>query len=163
MDEDYEEEGLESEETLMDIKLRKSKSKRKNTKSKLEAKMERLKKPPPQKDFQYFVKIGLNGTRNNPHKLNARHEVSNEKLVEIFGKVTPCSSFCNIECHNHAIKSKGEHIWPLCYGKAKMPSSKLIAKEFALKIVLEKKFNKDVNWVAFVEETNINEHSKFFK
>jgi hypothetical protein len=90
MDEDYEEEGLESEETLMDIKLRKSKSKRKNTKSKLEAKMERLKKPPPQKDFQYFVKIGLNGTRNNPHRLKAKLEVSNEKLVEIFGKATPC-------------------------------------------------------------------------
>jgi hypothetical protein len=55
--------------------------------------MERLKKPPPQKDFQFFVNIGLNGTRNNPHKLKAKHEVSNEKLVEIFGKVTPCSSF----------------------------------------------------------------------
>jgi hypothetical protein len=49
----------------------------------------------------------------------------------------------------------------LCYGKAKVPSSKLIAKEFALRIVLEEKFSKDVNWVAFVEDTNTNQHYKF--
>lgn len=163
MDEDYEEKGLESEETLMDIKPRKSKSKSKNTKSKLEAKMGRLKKPPPQKDFQYFVKIRLNGTMNNLHRLIARCEVSNEKLVEIYGKTTSHSSFWYTKCCDPAIKSKVEHIWPLCYGKAKVPSSKLIAKEFALGIVLEKKFSKDVSWVAFVEETNSNQHSKFFK
>jgi hypothetical protein len=39
--------------------------------------------------------------------------------------------------------------------KAKMPSSKLIAKEFALGIVLEKKFNKDVSWVVFIEERTL--------
>jgi hypothetical protein len=68
-----------------------------------------------------------------------------------------------MECCNLAIKSKVEHIWPLCYGKAKVPSSKLIVKEFALGIKLEKKFSKDVSWVAFIEETNTNQHSKFFK
>jgi hypothetical protein len=46
MDEDYEEDGLESEKTLMDNKPRKSKNKSKDTMSKLQAKMERLKKPP---------------------------------------------------------------------------------------------------------------------
>ncbi len=50
----------------------------------------------------------------------------------------------------------------MCCGKAKTPSSKLIAKEFALGIVLEEKFNKD-SWVAFAEETNTNQHSKFIK
>jgi hypothetical protein len=44
-----------------------------------------------------------------------------------------------------------------------MPILKLITKEFALGIVLKEKFNKDVSWVAFVEETNFNQHSKFFK
>jgi len=88
MDENYEEEGLENEKTLMDSKHRKSKSKNKDTVSKLEVKMERFKKPLPQRDFQYFVKIGLNGTRIKPHRLKVGHEVSNEKLVEIFGKAT---------------------------------------------------------------------------
>jgi hypothetical protein len=93
MDEDYEEEGSESEETLMDIKPRESKSKSKKHQIKVRSKMERLKKPPPQKDFQYFMKIRLNGTMNDPHRLIARREVSNEKLVEIYGKMTPHSSF----------------------------------------------------------------------
>jgi hypothetical protein len=44
----------------------------------------------------------------------------------------------------------------ICYRKAKMPSSNLITKEFALGIVLVEKFGKDVNYVAFDEETNIN-------
>jgi hypothetical protein len=31
-----------------------------------------------------------------------------------------------------------EKIWPLYYGKAKMPCSKLIVKEFAFKILADK-------------------------
>jgi hypothetical protein len=60
------------------------------------------------------------------------------------------------------MKTKVEKNWPLCYGKAKMSCSKLIAKEFALGIIVEK-LNKAVNWAAFDEETNINQHNKFFK
>jgi hypothetical protein len=41
-----------------------------------------------------------------------------------------------------------EKLWSLCYGKAKIPSLKLIAKEFALGIV---------------EKTNMNQRFKFFK
>ncbi len=43
-----------------------------------------------------------------------------------------------------------------------MHYSKLIAKEFALGIVTEK-FNKIISWVAFIEETNMNQRSKYFK
>ncbi len=125
--------------------------------------MERLKKPAPQRGFQYFVKKRLNGTRINPHRLKTKHEVSIKKLVEIFGKVTPRSSFQYMKSRNPTIKVKVEHIWPLCYGKVEMPSSKLIAKEFALGIVLAKKFSKDVSWATFVEKTNINQRYKFFK
>jgi hypothetical protein len=47
--------------------------------------------------------------------------------------------------------------------KGKSAKFQAYAKEFALGIVLEEKFSKDVSWVAFVEETNSNQHSKFFK
>lgn len=46
-------------------------------------KIERNKKPPPKRDFQYFVKVGLLGVDVNPHKLKACKDVANEKLVEI--------------------------------------------------------------------------------
>jgi hypothetical protein len=63
----------------MDSTLGESKSKNKNTMLKLKAKMERLKKPPSPRDFQYFVKIGLNGTRINPIdlKLDMRSQMRN--------------------------------------------------------------------------------------
>lgn len=42
-----------------------------------------------------------------------------------------------------------------------MHYSKLIAKEFALGIAAEK-LNKIISWATFVEETNTNQHSKYF-
>jgi hypothetical protein len=41
-----------------------------------------------------------------------------------------------------------------------MPYSKLIAKEFALKIVVEK-LGKPINQVAFAKKTNKNQRSNF--
>ncbi len=49
--------------------------------------MERNKKPLPERDFQYFVKVGLLGVDVNPHKLKASRDVVNEKLVEILKKL----------------------------------------------------------------------------
>jgi hypothetical protein len=43
-----------------------------------------------------------------------------------------------------------------------MPYIKMIVKEFVLGIVA-KKLGKVINWAAFVEETNTNQWSKFFK
>lgn len=43
-----------------------------------------------------------------------------------------------------------------------MPYTKLIAKGFALGIVI-KKFETPIYWATFVEEINTNQHSKFFK
>jgi hypothetical protein len=50
---------------------------------------------------------------------------------------------------------KVEKLWPLCYGKAEMPSSKLIVKEFVLDVVA-KKLQKPISWATFVEKTNTN-------
>jgi hypothetical protein len=43
-----------------------------------------------------------------------------------------------------------------------MPYTKFITKEFTLGIVA-KKFETPINWATFVEETNTNQRSKFFK
>jgi len=49
-----------------------------------------LKKPPPKRDFAYFMKICLHGASINPHRLKAGRDVPQEKLVEVFGKGIPC-------------------------------------------------------------------------
>ncbi len=74
----------------------------------------------------------------------------------------PHSWFPCTECHKPKIKAKVEEIWPKCYGKTKMPYIELIVKEFELSIIT-KKLGKVIKWAAFVEETNINQWSKFFK
>jgi hypothetical protein len=157
---DYEE-GYENEDTL-DIKQLNSISKLKDPFANMEARMERFKKPTLEKDFAYFMQIGLSGSRINLRWLKAGQDVAHEKLMETFGKVIPCLGFCYTKCWDPKIKTKVENFWPLCYGKAKNLCSKLIAKKIALGIIVET-LNKDVNWVTFAEETNINEHNKFFK
>jgi hypothetical protein len=48
--------------------------------------MERYKKPPLERDFQYFLKVGLPSIGVNPHILKGGKDVANEKLVEMFEK-----------------------------------------------------------------------------
>ncbi len=47
----------------------------------IEVQMERLKKPPPKRDFTYFMKIGFNGSSLNPLRLKAGCDLPMEKLV----------------------------------------------------------------------------------
>jgi hypothetical protein len=65
--EDFEE-GYESEDTL-NTRRSDSISKSKDPLAKIDAKIERLKKLPPKRDFTYFMHIGLNGMGINPHRL----------------------------------------------------------------------------------------------
>jgi hypothetical protein len=53
-------------------------SKSKDPLAEIEARMERFKKPLLERDFAYFMRIGLNASQNVVH----------EKLMETFGKVT---------------------------------------------------------------------------
>jgi hypothetical protein len=84
------------------------------------------------------VDIGLNSSRTNPLGLKFSQEVTHDKLVKIFGKAILHSTFRYTKCRNPQIKTKVEKLWPLCYGKAEMPSSKFIVKEFVLDIVAKK-------------------------
>jgi hypothetical protein len=146
--------GYESENTF-DTKRSSSITKSKDLVVKIEAQMERLKKPPSERDFSYFMKIRLSGLGINLHKLKVGHDVPMEKLVETFGKAIPRSRFWYIECRDLDMKVKVEKIWLLCYGKVEMHYSKLITKEFALGIVV-KKFNKIVSWATSTKKTNTN-------
>ncbi len=60
------EEGHESEDTL-DTKQLDSISKLNDPLANIEARMERLKNPLLERDFAYFMQIGLNGSRINHH------------------------------------------------------------------------------------------------
>jgi hypothetical protein len=84
-------EVFESDDTALDTKPQNLiKAKTKDILHELEYRMERLKKPPPKRDFAYFMKIGLHGAVTNPHRLKAGRDVPQEKLVEVFGKGIPC-------------------------------------------------------------------------
>jgi len=54
-----------------------------------------------------------------------------------------------------------KEIYPIVYGKTKLPKSKLIGKEFAKGIVVEIMKGKKVSWVGFCHETNTNQRSKW--
>jgi hypothetical protein len=106
--EDGEEEEVfdQSKDTILDAKIKDLKCKNK-VKSLiiLEASMERLKQPlwrwllvGSKHGFAYFMKVGLNGTWTNPHRLKVERDVPQEKLVETFGKATPHLGFQYMEC-----------------------------------------------------------------
>jgi hypothetical protein len=85
------EEGFESDDIALDTKPQKLiNAKTKDNLQELEYRMERLKKPPPKRDFAYFMKIGLHGAGINPHSLKAGRDLPQEKLVEVFGRGIPC-------------------------------------------------------------------------
>ncbi len=54
------------------------------------------------------MKIRLTRAGVNHHQLKAKKDVSNEKLVETFGKGTPCSNFCSIKCCTQHQGQSGE-------------------------------------------------------
>ncbi len=78
--------GRFGEYEKIEINLEKSKNKSKDTLSKLESRIEKLYQSPPQKDFHYFVKIRLNGTRANPHRLMVGDDVAKKKFMEHLAK-----------------------------------------------------------------------------
>jgi hypothetical protein len=50
--------------------------------------MARLKKPLLKRNFMHFMRTSMNGNGTNPHKLNVRRDIMQEKIMEVFGKGT---------------------------------------------------------------------------
>jgi hypothetical protein len=100
------------------------------------------------------MNIRLTRVGVNPHQLKAKKDVFNEKLMETFGEGIPCYNFCYIKCCTQHQGQSGEDMVTMLW-EGKKSYSKLIAKKFALGIVV-KKFEKGICWVAFVKKTNTN-------
>jgi len=49
--------------------------------------MERYKKPPLERDFQYFLKVGLPSVGVNPHRLKVNRNVANENSSRFSGRL----------------------------------------------------------------------------
>jgi hypothetical protein len=99
------EEGHENEDTL-DTKQLDSISKLNDPLANIEARMERLKNPLLERDFVYFMQIGLRGSMINPHRLKTSQDVVHEKLMETFGKVIPHLGFHYTKCWDLEMKTK---------------------------------------------------------
>lgn len=99
------EEGHENEDTL-DTKHLDSISKLNDPLANIEARMERLKNPLLERDFVYFMQIGLRGSRINPQRLKTSQDVVHEKLMETFGKVIPHLGFHYTKCWDLEMKTK---------------------------------------------------------
>lgn len=74
-----------------------------NPLAKLEAWMERLKKPSLEWDFMYYKKVGLHGIGVNPHRLKFGRNVHHGKLVVTFGKMNMGLGFHYMERHDSKI------------------------------------------------------------
>jgi hypothetical protein len=70
----------ESKDTF-DTKHSNSITKSKYLVAKIEIQMERLQKPPLKRDFAYFMKIGLNSSGINLHRLKVGYDLLMQKLV----------------------------------------------------------------------------------
>jgi hypothetical protein len=45
-----------------------------------------MKKPPPRRDLNYFVSVGLSDKEVNPHRMKCGREVLKSQLKAMFGK-----------------------------------------------------------------------------
>jgi hypothetical protein len=55
--------------------------------------MERMKQPPLEKDFAYYMKVGLSVICANLHIVKASRDVAKKNLMETFNKALPRSRF----------------------------------------------------------------------
>jgi hypothetical protein len=128
----------------------------------IKEKIQSLQKPPPTRDIAYFQDVcNLNNKGTNPHRLQEKKHVSKANLHEMFGLGQGRSSFRFTDYKNSKVRAFVEKLWSLCYGKAHMPQSKLIAKEFFLGVLAQFQQGMEMDWATFVAETNANQRSKY--
>jgi hypothetical protein len=116
-------------------------------------KLEAMKNPPSLRDLALIVSIGLSDVGVNLHRMKCGREVIKAQLEAVFGKEATRSNYRYIDYCDLRMREKVERIWPLYYGLDGMDGVKLISLEFAMDIAANEQ-KKEVDWVAFVEETN---------
>jgi hypothetical protein len=122
--------------------------------------IECIAKPPPVRNLQYFVGVGLSDEGENPHRLREHKHISTLEIEKVFSKWSNRTGYRYKECRDAALREKIERIWKLAYNKEKMPKSKIVATQFALGIVAEQ-MGKKICWAAFAEETNAIQCAKY--
>lgn len=119
----------------------------------VERKLEAMKNLPSLRDLAFIVCILLSDVRVNPHKIKCGREVTKAQLEAVFGKEATRSNCRYTNCRDLRMSKKVERIWLLYYGLDGMDGVKLISLEFAMDIAANEQ-KKEVDWVAFVDETN---------
>jgi hypothetical protein len=122
--------------------------------------IEALAKPPPRRDLEYFVGVGLSAEGDNPHRLKEHKHVPTTEIVKIFGKFSNRTGYRYKDCRDPALREKIEKIWKIAYGKERMPKSNVVSTQFGLGIVAEE-MGRQIAWAAFAEETNASQHAKY--
>ncbi len=90
-------------EGILDARCSNSITMFENPLAKLEAWMERLKKPSLEWNFMYYKKVGLHGIGVNPHRLKFGRNVHDGKLVVTFGKMNMRLGFHYMGRHDSKI------------------------------------------------------------
>jgi hypothetical protein len=128
----------------------------------LDEKIRNLTRLPPMRDEAYFHDVcGLHNNGTNLHRLQVKKNVSLSSLLDMFGKGRGRSGFKYMDCQDLEVRRFLEDIWLVCYGKARMPTTKLIEKEFCLGIIAQFELGLEMDWAGFAAETNANQRGKY--
>jgi len=108
---------------------------------------------------------GLPKIGKNPHKLKIPLDLAETDLIDIFGPAKGRkgrAGYEYLECTDEEICSRILEIFPIVYLRD-LPESKIIAKQFARGIIMEKRKKKPVSWADFAGNSNRNQCSKWLK
>ena len=140
-------------------------------KTSLDKELERLaslkKHPPPRAvSVQEFENTyGLPKEGKNLHKLKIPSDLTETDLIQVFlptkGRKKK-AGYTYSECNDVEVVARIFQIFPVVYLRD-LPKSKIIAKQFARGIVMEKRKKKQVSWAKFVGTSNHNQRSKWLK
>jgi hypothetical protein len=89
--------------------------------------IEGLAKPPPERDLEYFVSVGLFGEGDNPHRSKEHKHVPIIEIVKVFGKFINRTGYCYKDCCDPVLREKIEKIWMTCYNTDRMLRSKIVS------------------------------------
>jgi hypothetical protein len=82
-----------------------------------------------------------------------KKHVALSNLQAMFGQGHGRSRLWYTDCEDLEIRKFVEDIWLLCYGKSRMPTTKLIAKEFCLGIIAQFELGHEMDWTRFATKT----------
>lgn len=123
--------------------------------------------PPPRavSAEEFETKYGLPRKGKNPHKLRPPHDLHDKEVTDVFGPAKGRkgrSGYHYGECKDEEILARIAEIFPIVYLRD-LPKSKVIAKQFARGIIVEKHKKKPVSWAEFAGTSNKNQRSKWLK